>query len=404
MNVDAVFNNTIFDPMWNDFPVSSEKEKSQIAKLRSILANFQKTTMMSKLLQISSVGTETLTAGANPADIVNSMNPSQTASNTSTLCNAIAVRINTEMQAVQNGQSMYDFVEIYSSSHVENYQTVYRSICIEMIKSYMKNDMSNIESISQNITNHLLNNITAVEPGMSDVAVDQMLDFDQYMVQVSNTVYNYVATTKPTQIAYITRGYLSSHLPFLVYTYILSFIKTSSDAENKPDTFVVHQFAILAAKAFMIQSLLVLYDGADDQHKALLKPRILSFLNSIMLEYKNQNFTTYYTKINELIHMNTVDQEDISRMNENIVKSRANLNKAAVNVTGTKDAVKMSVVRMYIWMSMLIFLGVSVVALVLLIKQMPEKSDILLNVLYSICGILVVGVSINIFVNTLRAT
>lgn len=404
MDVNAVFNNTIFDSMWNDFPVSNEKERKQLAKLRSIITNFQGNTFLSKILQIKTISSDPLISGIKPAALISSITTVADPASEMELCNNIAVRFNNEMQAVQNGQALYDFVEVYHEAHIENYQTIYKSICLQLAKYQMGGSISIIETIFQNATNHVLSNVSTVLPGILDSEVDQMMDLEDYLTRVSTTVYNHFAQTKPLQIAPMTRGYLVSHLPFLIFNYILSFIKTGADASNKPDTFIVHQFALLVTKVFIIQSLLVVYNGADEQRKALLKPRIMSFLNSIMLEYKNQNFTSYYTKINTLIHDNTVYQEDIRLINDKISKSKMNLEKASVNVLGIRGAVKMSYVNMYIWMSMLIVLVVAVATLVFLLKKKPENAELWMNILYGVCGVLVLGVSINLFVTTMRTT
>lgn len=403
IDVNAVFKNTIFDPSWDTPILLSDKELAQITKLRSILSSFESHAFLSKLLALNGLGTDAVTPSTNVFEVVKTITRSATAPSQS-LANRIATALNSELNDIQTGLQMFDFVEVYTSGHVDHFIKVYQRISKELIHKYMSHIEANVVSLSENVTASLMNNITAIDTGMFDDEVDQTVALDAFVQQATTAAYNYFLRTRPAQPSLYTLGYMVSHLPFLVFVYISNFIKTSDDTSGKPNTFIVHQFAVLALKVYMIQSMLTIYDACDDQHKLAMKPRIMSFMNSIMLEYKNQNFTNYYGKINDLIKQNTMDQDSLTIVSDKIKLSRVNLEKAAMNANTIESHVKSSYVKMYVWLTVLCVSVAAIAGLVFILKKKPSNTEMLLQILYGLCCTIVVAGFISGMIAVVRST
>jgi hypothetical protein len=191
-----------------------------------------------------------------------------------------------------------------------------------------------------------------------------------------------------------------SQYPYIVARYIAGFIRIQGDgvASNKPDSFMVRQFAALVMRVYMAQIIATL--NAIVGETVNLKSALQTTLTSISIEYDTRNFQTYYNDVMTLSAGNTEVQEEMHVLNNRMTASKSNLEKAVMNEQRANTEVSRAKLLMYIWLALLIVLLIAVVGFYFI----GTAENNMFYYMYILCGIFVVAVFINAMVQAARST
>lgn len=291
-------------------------------------------------------------------------------------------------------------------TNLQPYHDIMNDVCLEIwkyhygkLQSYMANAsgvdqlpvISTYERIAGIFCDHVKNNVDRARNSFYSKNCQE----DTYFKSVHQLLMNYTNTPEaqvdPIQRnPWVMRIFLSCYFPYFMFDFILGNVALSqmNSLDKAPRFYMLRRFAVLSAYMTLFYTAYSLYDVNPSEAKFVMS-QINDRLFAKEMDHDISGALTY-ADVHQDTTNNAMLSQDLNKINQDIVSSRSNLNKALYNDISVNSDLKRSAAIKWVWLSLLI---VTIVGCALLYFFLD------VNYLYMFCAIMAVVLVISGIVN-----
>jgi hypothetical protein len=291
-------------------------------------------------------------------------------------------------------------------TNLEPYRDIMKDVCLEIwkyhygkLQTFLANAsgvdqlpvISTYERLATIFCDYVKNNVDRSR----NAFYSKNCQDDTFFKRVHQLLMNYTNTPE-AQVDPIQRNplvmriFLSCYFPYFMFDFILGNVALAqmNSLDKAPRFFMLRRFAVLSAYMTLFYIAYSLYDVNPSEAKFVMS-QINDRLFAKEMDHDISGALTYAD-----VHQDTTNNaslsQDLNKINQDIVSSRSNLNKALYNDVSINNDLKRSVAVKWVWFS---FLIVTIVGCAVLYFFLD------VNYLYMFCAIMAVVLVISGIVN-----